>query len=84
VESISGYGDLTAIAAGAQRFPLRAVSRGRESVVEGVRDPQSLAWFPVGLKQIITQPSGRTWVGGGGSHLYIVTLEGAKQPVMEE
>ena len=75
---IQGSDDVKAIATGASEFPVRALARGQETVVERVDGRQPIAWFPIALGHIITHPSGRTWAGAAGNHLYIITLEGAE------
>jgi len=76
LEVIQGSGDVRAIASGSQAFPLRAVARGLETVVERADNGKTLGWFPVALQHIVTHPSGRTWAGAVANHLYIITLEG--------
>lgn len=83
VEVIEGSGDVQAIAAGPRHFPLRAISHGLEIVVERAADGEPAAWFPVSLSPIVTHPSGYTWAGASGNHLYILTLEGAEEPVTQ-
>ncbi|MFC1806506.1 WD40 repeat domain-containing protein [Planctomycetota bacterium] len=69
-------GDLSAIAAGALEFPFRALVLGKETVIECAVTGRPVAWFPAALDPIVTHPSGRTWAGAVGSHVYIITLEG--------
>jgi WD40 repeat protein len=77
LETIRGFGDLQAIAAGSQAFPLRAVARDLETAVERADDGRAVSWFPVALSTIVTDPSDRcTWAGAAGSYLCLFTLEG--------
>ena len=39
--------------------------------------------LPVNLSDILTHPSGRTWAGGAGSYLCLITLEGATELLPE-
>ena len=71
-----GAYDAQAIAAGPTQFPLRALSRGRETLVERADGGQPVAFFPISLKHITTHPNGRCWGGSSGNHVYIITLEG--------
>ena len=76
LEVIGGSGDVRAIGAGPLLFPLRAVARGLETVVERARSGKPVACFAVPLDRIVTHPSRRTWAGASDNHLYIITLEG--------
>ena len=76
LEVIRGTGDVAAIAAGPSRLPWRALARGLETVIESQATGSPVAWFPAALRLITTHPSGRTWAGADGNHLYILTLEG--------
>jgi WD40 repeat protein len=74
-----GRGDVYAIAAGASIFPLRALGRDLETVIEDARTGEPVAWFPVTPDDIASLPDGRTWTmwADFGSHLNIITMEGA-------
>jgi WD40 repeat protein len=76
LEVIEGSGDIFAIAAGASRFPFRAVARRLETVIERTDTTQGVCWFPVSLGTIITRPSGRSWALLALGDLYLLTLEG--------
>ena len=45
---------------------------------------QPVAWFPTGLVVITTHPSGRTWAGSAGYHVYLVTVEGNVEPLANQ
>ncbi len=75
---------MAAIAAGASEFPLRALSRGQETIVEQAKDGKPMAWFPMPLQSIVTHPSGRDWAGSEDKHLDIITLEGGDKPMTQE
>jgi WD40 repeat protein len=81
-EVIEGKGDVEAIAAGPSLFPLRALGRRLETVIEDAFTAAPVAWFPVAIDHILTFPGGRSWVGAGAKHLYIISLEG--RPSREE
>ena len=66
------------------QFPLRALSRGVETVVERADGGQAVACFPISLAHITTHPNGRTWAGSSGNHVYIITLEGDPSPPSSE
>ena len=76
LEVIQGVGDVHAIAGGPPQFPLRAISRGQETLVEPANGGQPVASFPVSFRHITTHPNGRTWAGSSANHIYIITLEG--------
>ncbi|HUT91441.1 MAG TPA: WD40 repeat domain-containing protein [Thermoguttaceae bacterium] len=77
IEVIRGSGDVAAIAAaGSSALPWRAMRRDQELVVERAAGGNVVARFPEALAYITTHPSGRTWAGASGNHLYIITLEG--------
>ena len=81
LEFIKGVGDLAAIAAGAPKYPWRAISRGLETVIELTEADEIVALLPVAFSHISTHPSGRIWAGASGNHLCIFQLEGGnKQP----
>jgi len=79
LQVIQGLGDVQAIAAGPSRFPLRAVARGPDTVVERANDGVPVAWFSPAITEIVTRHSGRTWAGASGNHVCIITLEGAEE-----
>ncbi len=74
-ESIVGCGDAGAIAAGELKYPLCAIVRGAECVVERAIDSQPIAWFPADLQMVVTHPSDRISAGYVGNHLFILTSE---------
>ncbi len=76
LQVIQGHGDWPAIAAGSQQFPLRALVRGLETVVERSDNGEPVAWFPVDFGWIATHPSGRTWASTAVNYLCRITLEG--------
>lgn len=76
LEVVQGSGDVRAIAAGSQAFPLRALARAVETVVEQADTGKPVAWFPAYLRSIVTHPSGRTWAGAAGNYLCLISLEG--------
>ena len=81
LEVIQGYGDVKVSAAGASKFPLCALARVHETVIERADNGKPLVWFPVGLADIaniVTHPSGRAWARAMNNHLYIITLEGGR------
>jgi WD40 repeat protein len=80
LEVIKGLCDLEAIA-NAEDYRFRAVSHGRETLIEGDSGP--VAWFPDRLEAIKTVGDGTAWLGRepklqltDGNHLYIIHLEG--------
>jgi WD40 repeat protein len=75
---IEGEGDVRAIAAGATRFPWRALARGQETVIENGFRSDVAAWYPVPLTGIVTHPFGRGWAGSVASYLCLITLEGGR------
>jgi len=84
LEIIEGACDMKAIAAGASRFPLRAIARGHATIIEQVESGKPIAWFPTALAHIVTHPSGRTWAGAVGNHVYIIRLEGVPDPTRQQ
>ena len=50
--------------------------RTQETIIECQSTGAPIAWFPAVLHTITTHPSGRSWAGGEGNHLYTLTLEG--------
>ncbi|MGA2035158.1 MAG: WD40 repeat domain-containing protein [Thermoguttaceae bacterium] len=76
LEVIEGSGDVKAIAAGASEFPLRALARGHETIIEQAKDGTPIAWFPTALDCIVTHPWRCAWGGSVANHLYIITVEG--------
>lgn len=78
LEVIRGSGDVAAIAAGAARFPWRALARDQETIVEDAATGDVVAQFSESVSKIVTHPSGQSWAGHvGESYLCIITLEGA-------
>ena len=75
-EVIQGTGDVAAIAAGPSRFPLRALRRGLETVIEDAATGAPVARFPMPLDHLSAFPNGRGWVGTSALHVYIVAIEG--------
>jgi WD40 repeat protein len=76
VAKLRGLGDVFAIAAGPNSFPWRAMARGPETVIEQATGGSEVAWFPAGIRHIVTHTSGNLWAGSGGKHMYLVILEG--------
>ena len=76
IEVIHGRGDVSALAAGPARYPLRALAGGLEMVVEFGSPPRAAAHFPATVDELSAHPNGHTWVGANWNHLYILTLEG--------
>ena len=74
LETIRGSGDVSAIT---KDFPLRAMSRDGELVVEDNVTGRPVAFFPDALDLIATHPDGRRWVGTVRDRLVMVKLEGA-------
>jgi WD40 repeat protein len=83
---VFGGVDPAAIAAGAGRFPWRAMVRGPETAIEDAASGRKVAWLPMPLEKVVTHPGGRTWAGfystywGNyySTHLVLFTLEGAE------
>jgi hypothetical protein len=80
LEVIPGWDDVRAIAGGAETVPLRAVTRGLETVIETAAEGRELAWFPAGLYELATHPSDRMWAGKVGNYVAIIRLEGEPEP----
>jgi WD40 repeat protein len=76
IQLIRGTGDPVALAAGPLRFPVRALSRNGETLVESSRDEKPLAWYPDDFHQIVTHPSGTLWCGVSESAFSLFALEG--------
>ncbi len=76
LEVIQGTGDVAAIAAGAEKFPTRAIVRDGETVMESSGSGATLARFPEALRTVTTHPNGKTWAGASANHLYLIALEG--------
>lgn len=72
VEVLDGSGDAHAFAA-AKNW--RAIVRGLESMIVSDGSLEAVAWFPAALEHLATHPSGQTWAGAVGNHLYLFTLE---------
>ncbi len=70
-----------AIDCSAKEFPLLALARGPQTVIEHAGTGQPIASFPVALEHITVQPGGHTWAGSVGNGVYLLTLEG--QPPSE-
>ena len=84
LEIIRGEGDIIAITAGAQLFPLRSLARDLETVIEDAATGKVIARFPIALRHIITHPSSRHWAGSAGNHVYIISLEGHVSPKSDQ
>jgi WD40 repeat protein len=69
-------GDVRALAAGAARFPWRAVQRGIETVVESSQGGIPVAWLPA-QGSTTALSSGRAWVMTVERYLCLFVLEGA-------
>ena len=80
---IQGSGDVRSVAAGATKFPLRALARDRQTSIVDVCTGEPIAYFPISLNHIASCPKGRTWTGSKGNHVYILTLEGEPGFVMQ-
>jgi YD repeat-containing protein len=78
LEVITGTGDPAAFAAGASRFPVRAMVRGPETVVVGTADGRPIAYFPTAFGLVAAHPSSRRWAGAVSSAIYLIQLEGAR------
>ena len=76
IEVREGHGDAATIAGGARAFPLRAVWRALETVMEDAATGEPVAWFPAALNRIATHPYGCAWAGAVANHVQIITLEG--------
>jgi len=46
------------------------------TVIEPARSGDPIAWFPAAIEHITTHPSGRSWAGSAGNHVYLIELEG--------
>jgi hypothetical protein len=80
LEMIQGCTEVLEVAAGSQRFPLRALACGLECAVERADSRKTIAWFPVCLEHVVTHTSGRTWAGVMDKYLCLFTLEGHDGP----
>ena len=78
LELIEWSCDVAPIAAGGLSFPWRAIPRGEdgETVIEPATGGDAIAWFPVALRCVAADPSGRIWAGSVDNHLYLIRLEG--------
>ncbi|HUS79631.1 MAG TPA: hypothetical protein VM283_00100, partial [Armatimonadota bacterium] len=81
VEVVEGWGDVEAVAGGAERYPFRALTRGAETAIEDAATGREIAWFPISLSHVVTHPSGRIWAGASSSYLAIIKLEGKPEAV---
>jgi WD40 repeat protein len=84
LEVLTGEADIEAVAAGIAKYPLRAVARHGETVIEQAADGKPVAWFPIALGHIITHPSGRTWAGAAANHLYLISVVGISKPASQK
>lgn len=75
LEVIWGHADINTIVAGGAAFALRAVARQADTVIEDSETRQEVCSFPVAFDSVVTQPSGRTWVGMQESIAHIITME---------
>ena len=57
-------------------FPLRAMARGAETIIEDARTGRHVAIFSEPLAHISTHPTARLWTGALESYLCIIQLEG--------
>jgi WD40 repeat protein len=64
------------IGALAQGFPWWAMTNSLETVIKTAATMVPIAYFGIALEKIVTQASGRTWVGNDDGHLHVITLEG--------
>ncbi|NUQ65361.1 MAG: WD40 repeat domain-containing protein [Pirellulales bacterium] len=69
--------DVSAAAAGPERFPWSAWSVGKETTVTDATSEEPAAWLPTGLRSLCVHPSGRTWAAADDS-LFVFTLEGSR------
>jgi WD40 repeat protein len=76
LDAFEGYGDVAAVAAGPERFPLRAMARGWETVVENAATGEEVAVFLGTFYHLASHPGGRSWAGAAGNHLFLFRLEG--------
>jgi WD40 repeat protein len=78
LQVISGTRDVTAVAAGPEKRPLRLDGQFVDTAVVWARTSQPVAWFPEPLWEFATHPQGTTWAGMayGQEHLFLITLEG--------
>ena len=76
LEVIDGRGSIEAIAAGAERFPFRALARSMERTVELASTGEPQAFFPMAVEGLTIHPDGRTWAGVLDNYIYVFTLEG--------
>jgi hypothetical protein len=81
LEVVRESDDVGAKAAGRKRSRWRALRRSLETVIEPAAGGDPIAWFPAVLDNITTHPSGRSWAGSVGNHLYLIQLEG--EPMTE-
>jgi WD40 repeat protein len=59
----------------------RTLIRENETAVFDLVAGKSIAWFPVELSNIDSNPTHYSWAGANGNHLYVIALEGqAKGP----
>ncbi len=79
LEVTRGHGEA---AARVPDFPLQALPDHRETHIVGGGD-QTIAWFPVIVRNIAIHPNGRTWAGGAANYLCLFTLENAPSPPTE-
>ncbi|MFZ2955633.1 MAG: HEAT repeat domain-containing protein [Candidatus Ozemobacteraceae bacterium] len=88
-ETIQGRGAIDAIAGGPGSFPLRAIARKGETVIESAIDGHAIGYFPANPneKVIDTHPSGKTWIMAEGNHFYLITVDGdiseSDQPIKQ-
>jgi WD40 repeat protein len=76
VEVIQGCSDINRIAAGAAMYPLRAVRRDGEVVIESALNGDPVVWAETG-DLVVGRSSPRAWVGGTRGQLVAYRLEGA-------
>ncbi len=76
IQIVYGRGDVSAIAAGPESYPYRALGRGNEIVIESCRSEEEVSWFPVNTTLIRTHPCGSIWAVTTGSQLRLLSLEG--------
>jgi WD40 repeat protein len=62
-----------------RQFPLRAVNRVLETVIERAVERQPVAWFQIGLHRIRKHPSRSLWTGSGEGTPYLIVLEGTPE-----
>ena len=71
------YWENGVFSAGPSQAPFRVIAGALGTIIARSDGGEPAAWFPVELKHSTVDPAGRTWAGAVGSHVFIITLEGA-------